>query len=117
MLKAPAVFLLSLALAGCAAAPQAQLASDPAFTSARYAWDGTGDDPNQPEPSRRPRTAVRSDHDKSVASALQYSKERWQAQDGIEVDQDVQVKRSLVICQGCLRPQPSEDARLAKAPD
>ena len=35
-------------LAGCAVAPQAHLAPDPAFTPARYAWDGAGEDPNQP---------------------------------------------------------------------
>ena len=40
MSKAPAVLLLSLALAGCAAAPQARLTSDPAVSPARYAWDG-----------------------------------------------------------------------------
>jgi hypothetical protein len=119
MFKVPAVFLLSLALAGCAAGPQARLASDPAFTPARCAWDGTGQDPNQPQAqtSHRARTAARSDTDKSVATLQPYSTERWQAQDGIEADQDAQVKRSLAICKGCLPPQASEDARLAKAAD
>ena len=118
MSKAPAVLLLSLALAGCAAAPQAQLASDPAFAPARYAWDGAGHDPNHPEPgtSHRAWAAARSDQDKSVATLQPYSKEWRQAPDGIE-DQDAQVKRSLVICKGCLPPQASEDARLAKAAD
>src|SRR6516225_1554620 len=89
MFKVPAVFLLSLALAGCAAGPQARLASDPAFTPARCAWDGTGQDPNQPQAqtSHRARTAARSDTDKSVATLQPYSTERWQAQDGIEADQ------------------------------
>ena len=109
MVKAPAVFLLSLALAGCAMAPQAHLAPDPAFKSARYAWDGAaGEDPNQPHsaagPSRAMRTAARPDRDN--------------AQDGIDADQDAKVNRSLVICQGCLRPKPQpEDSRLAKAAD
>src|SRR5512139_2456588 len=99
MSRAPAVLLLSLALAGCAASPQARLASDPAFKPARYAWDGAGEDPNQlaSEPSRSARSAVRSS----------------QAQDGMDADQDTRLSRSLVICKGCLRPQPSED-RLAK---
>src|SRR4051812_49955973 len=48
MVKAPAFLLLSLALAGCAVAPQAHLASDPAFKPARYVWDGAGEDPNRP---------------------------------------------------------------------
>jgi hypothetical protein len=122
MVKAPAVLLLSLALAGCAMAPQAQLAPDPAFRPARYAWDGAGEDPNQPtrasEPSRATRTAARSERDKSQAAFQPYSREWWQAQDGIDADQDAKVNRSLVICQGCLRPpQQPEDARLANAAD
>src|SRR3954451_12035158 len=59
MVKAPAFLLLSLALGGCAVAPQAHLASDPAFKPARYAWDGAGEDPNQPR-SGAPR-ATRAD--------------------------------------------------------
>ncbi len=107
MVKAPAVLLLSLALAGCAVAPQAHLASDPAFTPARFAWDGAGEDPNQPrrapEPSRATRTTAQSGRDDAGI-------------DGAE--QDAKVKRSLVICQGCLRPQPQPEAsRLAKAAD
>ncbi|WP_027550815.1 hypothetical protein [Bradyrhizobium sp. Cp5.3] len=122
MVKAPAVLLLSLALAGCAVAPQARLASDPAFAPARYAWDGAGENPNQPhstaEPSRAMRTAARPEHNNAQAGIQPYSKEWWQAQDGIEAEQEAHINRSLVICQGCLRPrhQP-EDARLAKAAD
>jgi hypothetical protein len=117
MVKAPAFLLLSLALAGCAVAPQAHLASDPAFKPARYAWDGAGEDPNQ-QRSAPARTAARSERNRSQAGLQPYSKEWWQAQDGIEAEQDARVNRSLVICQGCLRPQPqAEDARLAKASD
>jgi hypothetical protein len=105
MVKAPALLLLSLALAGCAVAPQARLSSDTTLAPARYAWDGVGEDPNQPrrtaEPSRSARTAARS----------------IPAQDGTEPDQDAQLNQSLVICNGCLRPQPTADARLAKAAD
>ncbi|MBH5398134.1 hypothetical protein HZZ13_10060 [Bradyrhizobium sp. CNPSo 4010] len=117
MVKAPALLLLSLALAGCAATPQAHLASDPAFKPARYAWDGAGEDPNGPRAVSQPtRTAGRSQRNRSQADAQPYSKEWWQAQDGIEAEQDARVNRSLVICQGCLRPQPqAEDSRLAKA--
>jgi hypothetical protein len=116
MVKAPVVLLLTLALAGCAVAP-----TNPTFKPARYAWDGAGEDPNRPhsaaEPSRAMRTAT-SERTKSQAGLEPYSKEWWQAQDGIEAEQDAKVNRSLVICQGCLpaKPQP-EDSRLAKAAD
>jgi hypothetical protein len=101
MVKAPAVLLLSLALAGCAMAPQASLAPDPAFKPARYAWDGAGENPNQARSAARTRyTAARPESD------------------GVDADQDAKVNRSLVICQGCLpaKPQP-DDSRLARAAD
>ncbi|TPQ34572.1 hypothetical protein C2U70_16755 [Bradyrhizobium guangdongense] len=105
MVKAPALLLLSLALAGCAAGPQAHLGSDPAFKPDAYAWDGAGENPNRPKlASPTPRNA----HAATRASF---------GQDGTEPDQDAQLSRSLVICKGCIRPQPSDDARLAKASD
>lgn len=120
MIKAPAFLLLSLALAGCAVAPQTHLASDPSFRPARYAWDGAGEDPNRShsaaEPSRAKRVAT-SSKDQSQAALQPYSKEWWQAQDGIEAEQDARINRSLVICRGCLRQQQPEDSRLAKAAD
>jgi hypothetical protein len=114
MVKAPAFLLLSLALAGCAVAPQAHLASYSAFKPASYAWDGAGEDPNHPHAAPT-RTAARSEHTRSQAGLQPYSR---QAEDGIEAEQDAKVNRSLVICQGCLRqpPQP-EDGRVAKAAD
>ena len=119
MIKAPATLLLTLALAGCAVGPQAHLASGPSLKPARYAWDGAGEDPNQPRSaSRATRAAAASERNRSQAGLAPYSKEWWQAQDGIEAEQDARVNRSLVICQGCLRPQPQpEDSRLAKATD
>lgn len=119
MVKAPAFLLLSLALAGCAVAPQAHLASDPAFRPARYAWDGAGEDPNRPRAASQPtRTAGRSERNGSQAGLQLHSTEWRQAQDGSEAAQDARVNRSLVICQGCLRPQQQpEDSRLAKATD
>lgn len=122
MVKAPAFLLLLLALTGCAVAPQARLAPDPAFKPARYSWDGTGEDPNQAniasERSRATRTVARSERSRSQAELQPYSKEWWQAQDGIDADQETRVKHSLVICEGCLRQQPQpEDARLARAAD
>jgi hypothetical protein len=107
MSKAPAILLLSLALAGCAAGPQARLTADHVAKPARFAWDGAGEDPNRPriaaEPSRTARTVARVSGDR----------------DATDGEQDAQLSRSLVICKGCIRqqPQPSEDARLAKASD
>lgn len=117
MIKAPATLLLALALAGCVVSPQAHMASTSAFKPARYAWDGAGENPNQPRAaSRKTRAAATSEHSGSQAGLAPYSKEWWHAQDGIEAEQDARVNRSLVICQGCLRPQPqAEDSRLAKA--
>ena len=111
--KCPAFLLLSLALAGCAVAPQAHLSADPAFKPARYAWDGAGEDPNQPR-SGAPRAKAAAPTpplraQRSQAGLQPYSKEWWQAQDGIEAEQDAKVTRSLVICQGCLRPQPQSE--------
>jgi hypothetical protein len=112
MVKAPAFLLLSLALAGCAVAPQAHLAPDTASKHVRYAWDGAGEDPNQPHsvsgPSRATRAVVRSDS--SQAGPQPHSK------DSIEAEQDARLNSALIICQGCLRPQqlPLEDARLAR---
>jgi hypothetical protein len=107
MSRAPAVLLLSLALAGCAATPQARLASDPAFKPARYAWDGAGEDPNQPSLATAPSYAARST---AMSSRAQDG-----VGDGMDADQDTRLNRSLVICKGCLHPQPTDDARLAKA--
>ena len=118
MVKAPAFLLLSLALAGCAVAPQGHLASDPVFKPARYAWDGAGEDPNRPHAASQPtRAAARSERNRSQAELQPSPKEWWQTQDGSEAEQDARINRSLVICQGCLRPRQPEDSRLAKAAD
>ena len=106
MVKAPAFLLLSLALAGCAVAPQARLASDPAFKPARYAWDGAGgEDPNHPR-----RAAEGTQPMRAAARSVP-------AHDAIDPDQDAQLGQGLVICNGCLHTPKTEDARLAKASD
>lgn len=124
MVKAPAVLLLSLALAGCAAAPQAGLT--PSFKPARFAWDGAGEDPNQPRAAAPARGTVRSaataERSHAEASHAPNSREWWQARDGIEAgidaSNDARVNSALVICRGCLaKPRQSEDGRLAKASD
>lgn len=104
MVKAPAALLVSLALAGCAVVPQARLASDTAFRPAA-AWDGAG------EEGRPPRT----EHSRPAPIAARPS----QPLDASDQDAaaDAQLAQSLVICKGCLRPQPAGEARLAKAAD
>lgn len=87
-------------------------------SSPRYAWDGAGENPNHPRAASEPARAARSERNRSQAALQPYSKEWWQAKDGIEEERDARVNRSLVICQGCLRPQAQpEDSRLAKATD
>jgi hypothetical protein len=111
MVKASAIVLLSLALAGCAAGPQARLADDPAFQPARYAWDGAGQDPNRPQLAAGPSLGVRSAIMSDVVKP-------GQSEDDAAATADTQLKQSLVICKGCLRPQPpAEDARVARAAD
>jgi hypothetical protein len=111
MVKASAIVLLSLALAGCAAAPQAQLSADPAFQPARYAWDGAGQDPNHPRLAAGPSRAARSAPQAELARSAP-------SDDDAAADADEQLKQSLVICNGCLRPQPrTEDARVARVAD
>jgi len=111
MVKASAIVLLSLALAGCAAAPQARLADDPAFQPARYAWDGAGQDPNHPRVATAPSRITRS-------AAKANNAEADLSDDDAAAAADNQLKESLVICRGCLRPQPpAEDARVARAAD
>ena len=117
MVKAPAFLLLSLALGGCAVAPQAHLTPDPAFKPARYAWDGAGEDPNRPR-SAPTHAAASSERNRPQAGLQPHSKEWWQAQDDTEADHDARINRSLVICRGCLPRQPEpDDSRLAKASD
>jgi hypothetical protein len=111
MVKASAIVLLSLALAGCAAGPQAKLADDPAFKPARYAWDGAGQDPNHPRLAAGPPHTTRS----VAKSELPVPAP---SEDDAATEADMQLKQSLVICKGCLRPQlPAEDARVARAAD
>src|SRR3569833_2265623 len=97
MVKAPALLLLSLALAGCAVGPQAHLASDPAFKPARYAWDGAGEDPNRPHAASQPtRAAARSERNRSQAELQLFLLVWWLTQDGCEAEQDARVFRFLV---------------------
>lgn len=122
MIKAPAFLLLSLALGGCALAPQASLTPDPAFRPSRYAWDGAGENPNQPRSGASSASAVRVASERAVAQTdgRFSSTPRRRAQDGTEADdQDARVNRALVICHGCIAPPPAprEEARLAKAAD
>jgi hypothetical protein len=87
-----AILLLPLALGACAQYGVMNTAS----TGARaYAWDGAGEDPNQPR--RTP------SHSANVAQAIEPSAdEQEQASDE---DVDRKLASRLVICKGCIKPQ------------
>src|SRR5262245_47631295 len=87
-----AILLLPLALGACAQYGVMNTASTGART---YAWDGAGEDPNQPR--RTPRQSA------NVAQATEPSAdEREQVSDE---DADRKLARKLVICNGCIKSQ------------
>ncbi|WP_027578255.1 hypothetical protein [Bradyrhizobium sp. Ai1a-2] len=86
-----AILLLPLALGACAQYGVMNTASTGART---YAWDGAGEDPNQPR--RAPR------HSANVARAIEPSAdEQEQVSDE---DADRKLASKLVICRGCIKP-------------
>lgn len=120
MSKASALALLSLALSGCAVAPQAQLTNADAFRPAGYAWDGAGGpDPNSELVSDRRWTKPRplNAEAKPAAVAPENDSRDWRkARDGMaDAEQDSSTRRALVICRGCLPSQTQDDGRMAKA--
>ncbi|MCA1453872.1 hypothetical protein I6F35_11670 [Bradyrhizobium sp. BRP22] len=86
-----AILLLPLALGACA---QYGAMNMSASTGPRaFAWDGAGEDPNQPR-----RTPTRS---AKVAQAIEPSEA---AQEVSDEDADRKLARKLVICKGCIKP-------------
>jgi hypothetical protein len=107
MPKLPAVFILSLALAGCAATPSMQAFKDSA--APHYAWDGAGEDPNQPKPARPSRTAAASNRTSALASVRAADTPKDEFDDAEDAEQQRRLSRALAICKGCLHPQPSDE--------
>ena len=86
-----AILSLPLALGACA---QYGAMNTAASTGPRtFAWDGAGEDPNQPQ--RTPRRAV------NVSQASESSE--WERDSDVEADR--KLARKLVICKGCIKPQ------------
>ncbi len=112
MFKAPAIIILSLALAGCAAFPSTQAFKNSA-DAPHYAWDGAGEDPNQPKaaPLARSSAARHADPErgKEAASLRGDAEARREADDQNEADSDRRLNRALAICRGCLRPQQGDE--------
>ncbi|MBI5262052.1 MAG: hypothetical protein HY852_09585 [Bradyrhizobium sp.] len=111
MFKVPAIFILSLALAGCAASPSIQ-SFNSSSQAPRYAWDGAGEDPNQPRHSgAAPSSAARrASPERAKELATLPSDSGGRVRD--EAEQEARLSRALVICRGCLRPREG-DERLA----
>jgi hypothetical protein len=115
------LFLLTLALSGCAA-HSARL--PPSQSQNSIAWDGLGEDPNKPH--RRP--AVRRHHiaapvpdtatverEKVLATLRPYSTAWWAVHDEIEDAQERKLSRKIVICRGC-GMHPDEDEHTGSIP-
>jgi hypothetical protein len=91
------ILLLPLALGACA---QYGVMNTSASTGPRaFAWDGAGEDPNQPR--RTPRRAV------NVSQAIEPSADEQEL--AFDADADRKLARKLVICKGCIKPVETAD--------
>jgi hypothetical protein len=87
-----AILLLPLVLGACA---QYGVMNTQASTGARaFAWDGAGEDPNQPR--RAPRRAA------NAARAIEPSVDEPDL--AADADADRKLANKLVICKGCIKP-------------
>jgi hypothetical protein len=87
-----AILLLPLVLGACA---QYGVMNTQASTGARaFAWDGAGEDPNQPR--RTPKHAA------NVARAIEPSVDEPDLT--ADADADRELANKLVICKGCIKP-------------
>jgi hypothetical protein len=97
--------LLLLVLGGCASNTSLSSTS----FHGRYAWDGSGQDPNRPaRRSRAIKPVVARPIDRDIEeeqarlnTLTKYSPEWWAAHDAIEIRQDAKLTEALVICRGC----------------
>ncbi|WP_342711150.1 hypothetical protein AAFG13_03630 [Bradyrhizobium sp. B124] len=84
------VLFLPIALGACAQYSQQYSMTAPSPGTGPLAWDGAGQDPNQPQPRRHARNAS------PVAAETQLSEE----------DADNRLARKLVICSICIKQTP-----------
>jgi hypothetical protein len=91
------------------------------------AWDGLNPDHSNRPPRRSTRTVEVREAGRGVAAAddssnkeaelaalPKYSQEWWTVHDQIEVEADVKLARSLVICRGCLPPNADDRVKSVK---
>ncbi|MGY3615056.1 hypothetical protein [Bradyrhizobium sp. USDA 10063] len=93
-----AILLLPLTLGACA---QYGVMNTASTGPGAFAWDGAGEDPNQPR--RTPRRAV------NVSQAIAPSADEPEL--AFDADADRKLASKLVICKGCIKP--SETAEQA----
>ncbi|QOZ34551.1 hypothetical protein [Bradyrhizobium sp. CCBAU 53421] len=86
-----AVLFLPIALGACAQYSQQYSMTTTPPGAGPLAWDGAGQDPNQPQPRRHARNAS------PAAAETQLSEE----------DADDRLARKLVICSTCIKPKPA----------
>ncbi|GIQ73221.1 hypothetical protein [Bradyrhizobium sp. RD5-C2] len=84
------VLFLPIALGACAQYSQQYSMTAPSPGTGPLAWDGAGQDPNQPQPRRHARNAS------PAAAETQLSEE----------DADNRLARKLVICSTCIKQTP-----------
>lgn len=106
MLKSIAIILAAFALAGCATADHNSCQSLPRKS---IAWDGLGDDPNEPARAHRMKTVKKttdaasslSDDEAALAAVPKYSKEWVVLYEAMRARDDAKLNRALIICRGC----------------
>ena len=85
-----AVLFLPIALGACAQVSQQYSMTTPPPGTGPLAWDGAGQDPNQPQPRR---------HARNVSPAVAETQLS-------EADADDRLARKLVICSTCIKQTP-----------
>jgi hypothetical protein len=109
-----ALLFLPIALCSCAAPDRVSFDTSP--KPRMFAWDGSGHNPNAPRIKVK-RVQVSADENSAnrkreevLTSLRPYSSAWWAIQNEIEADHDKRLARKLVICAGCLRHSPQDDA-------
>jgi hypothetical protein len=106
------------------AAPAAEMHVVAPAKPERYAWDGLGQDPNQPHVNARRAAKFSSANPNEanntraqvLATLRPYSKAWWIVHDEIESDLDNRLGRKLAICRGCLPASTATDDQVGSIP-
>jgi len=114
--RSTCLLAVALTMAGCAVAPSPS-------TTGSIAWDGQGQDPNQPRIMRQRNRVVRAvpadptaEENALLARLPPHSSELWAAERKIEADRDRRLSAKLTICRGCLASSGAELASQAARP-